>query len=68
MRYWAPDNKVAMGPWLRWESVRCTKGFTNFFREIRVTVLTSPPARHRGGGTPDDRARKPHGAAASAGR
>jgi hypothetical protein len=27
---WAPDSKVARGPWLRWESVRCTKGFTNF--------------------------------------
>src|SRR5262249_7726600 len=46
---------------------RCTNGFTNCCGEICVTVAR-PPARRRGGGTPDDRARKSHGAAAPAGR
>jgi hypothetical protein len=46
---------------------RCTNGFTNCCGEICVTVAR-PPARRRGGGTPDDRARKPHGAAAPASR
>jgi hypothetical protein len=64
-----PDGAVrcGLGPRLQWASVRCTKGFTNSFREICVTVPLVR-ARHRGEGTPDDRARKPHGAAASAGR
>ena len=35
--------------------VRWTKGFTNCCGEICVTVAR-PPARRRGGGTPDDRA------------
>src|SRR6476646_8710658 len=46
--------------------VRWTKGFTNCCGEICVTVAR-PPARRRGGGTPDDRAWKPHSTAASAG-
>src|SRR5690348_10736832 len=48
--------------------VTCTKGFTNSFSETCVTGAPVPSARRRGGGTPDDRARKPHGAAPSAGR
>jgi hypothetical protein len=47
--------------------VRCTKGFTTTIGEICVTVAR-PPTRRRGGGTPDDRARKPHGAPPPAGR
>src|SRR5207247_11432063 len=47
--------------------VRCTKGFTATIGEICVTVAR-PPAWRRGGGTPDDRARKSHGTAPSAGR
>jgi hypothetical protein len=46
---------------------RCTNGFTNCCGEICVTVAR-PPARRRGGGTPDDRARKSDGAAAPASR
>src|SRR5258705_10713887 len=46
--------------------VRWTRGFTNCCGEICVTVAR-PPARRRGGGTPDDRARKSHGAATPAG-
>jgi hypothetical protein len=46
--------------------VRCTNGFSATIGEICVTVAR-PPARRRGGGTPDDRARKSHGAAPSAG-
>jgi hypothetical protein len=47
--------------------VPCAKGFTI------VAVKSAAPsrrsaARYRGGGTPDDRARKPHGAAPPAGR
>ncbi len=47
--------------------VRCPKGFTI------VAVKSAAPSRrsavrYRGGGTPDDRARKPHGAAPPAGR
>src|SRR5690349_12000770 len=47
--------------------VRCTKDFTATIGETCVTVAR-PPARRRGGGTPDDRARKSHGAATPAGR
>ena len=43
--------------------VRCAKGFTATIGEICVTVAR-PPARRRGEGRPDDRARKSHGAAA----
>src|SRR6201989_1801967 len=47
--------------------VRWPKGFTNSCSETCVTVARSP-ARRRGGGTSDDRAWKPHGTAAPAGR
>src|SRR5579864_6409701 len=42
------------------------EGCTNCFDEICVTVPPARPRGPRGGGTPDDRASKPDGAATSA--
>src|SRR5579859_7541784 len=44
--------------------LRCTKAFTNHFREICVTLASVRPRAPRRR-TPDDRARQPYGAAAS---
>src|SRR4029077_18731554 len=55
-----------VGAFVTMACVRCAKAFTTTIGEICVTVAR-PPARRRGGGTPDDRARKSHGAATPAG-
>jgi hypothetical protein len=44
------------GAFVTMACVRCTNGFINCCGETCVTVAR-PPARRRGGGTPDDRAR-----------